>query len=64
MLILPQTIASFNGSFAPMFSKRIFEHATLLLVGVILTPGKRTVTSGLRVMGRSHDSTFRTTTAC
>jgi hypothetical protein len=60
MLTLPQTIATVIGAFAPMFSKRIFEHATLLLVGAILAPGKRTVTAVLRVMGRSHDQYFQT----
>jgi hypothetical protein len=30
-------------------------HVKLLLVGAILAPGTRTVTSVLRVMGRSHD---------
>jgi DDE superfamily endonuclease len=59
MLILPQTIATVIGAFAPMFSKRIFEHANLLLVGALLAPGKRPVTSVLRVMGRSHDQRFQ-----
>jgi DDE superfamily endonuclease len=31
----------------------------LLVVGAILAPGKRTVTSVLRVMGRSHDPSFQ-----
>jgi hypothetical protein len=59
MLILPQTIATVIGAFAPMFSKRIFEHAKLLLIGAILAPGKRTVTSVLHVMGSSHDRHFQ-----
>jgi hypothetical protein len=59
MLTLPQRIATVIGAFAPMFSKRIFEHAKLLLVGAILAPGKRTVTAVLRVMGRSHDQHFQ-----
>jgi hypothetical protein len=55
MLILPQTIAIVLGAFAPLFSKRIFEHVKLLVVGAILAPGKRTVTSVLRVMGKADD---------
>jgi hypothetical protein len=43
MLILPGPIAMVIGAFAPMFSKRIFEHVKLLVVGAILAPGKRTV---------------------
>ena len=38
-------------SFARLFSKRIWEHAQILLVGAILTPGQRTVTAALRIMG-------------
>ena len=59
MLILPGPIAMVIGAFAPMFSRRIFEHMKLLVVGAILAPGKRTVTSVLRVMGRSHDQSFQ-----
>ena len=59
MLILPGPIAMVIGAFAPMFSKRIFEHVKLLVVGAILAPGKRTVTSALRVMGKSHDRHFQ-----
>jgi hypothetical protein len=47
------------GAFAPLFSKRIFEHVKLLGVGAILAPGKRTVTSVLRVMGKADDRHFQ-----
>jgi hypothetical protein len=43
MPALPLAIATVIGAFAPFFSKRVFEHATLLLVGAILAPGRRTV---------------------
>jgi hypothetical protein len=59
MLTLPGPIVMVIGAFAPMFSKRIFDHVKLLVVGAILAPGKRTVTSVLRVMGRSHDQSFQ-----
>jgi hypothetical protein len=59
MLTLPQTIAIVLGAFAPLFSKRIFEHVKLLVVGAILAPGKRTVTSVLRVMGKADDRHFQ-----
>ena len=59
MLILPQTLAMVIGAFAPMFSKRVFEPVQLLIVGAILAPGKRTVTSALRVMGKSDDRPFQ-----
>jgi hypothetical protein len=59
MLTLLPKIATVMGAFAPMFSKRLFAHATLLRVGAILAPGKRTVTAVLHVMGRSHDQHFQ-----
>jgi DDE superfamily endonuclease len=44
--------------FAPLFSKRIWQHAQLLLVGAILAPGRRTVTSALRAMGLDREKRF------
>ena len=54
MLILPGPLVMVMGACAPMCSPRLFEPVTLLVVGAILAPGKRPVTSGLRVMGRSR----------
>jgi DDE superfamily endonuclease len=59
MLILPYSIVMVLGAFAPMFSKRGFEHAKLLMVGAILAPGKRTVTAVLRVMGKHDERHFQ-----
>jgi hypothetical protein len=56
---LPFTITVVIGAFAPLFSKRGFARAKLLLVGAILAPGKRTVTAVLRVMGKSADAHFQ-----
>jgi hypothetical protein len=44
--------------FAPLFSKRVWQHAQLLVVGAILAPGKRTVTSALRAMGLDQEKRF------
>ena len=44
--------------FAPLFSERVWTHAQILLVGSILAPGKRPVSSVLRVMGHSDDVHF------
>jgi hypothetical protein len=46
-------------AFAPLFSKPVFQHAQVLLMGAILSPGKRTVTAALRVMGLSQDAQFQ-----
>jgi len=44
--------------FAPLFSERVFEHVQVLMVGAILAPGKRTVSSALRAMGLDQRMTF------
>jgi hypothetical protein len=44
--------------FAQLFSDRVWLHAQVLVVGAVLAPGKRTVTSCLRVMGLSGERHF------
>ena len=44
--------------FAPLFSKRVFRHAQVLLIGAILAPGRRTVSSALRAMGLDREKRF------
>ena len=48
MLTLPAELLPLIVEFAPLFSKPVWEHAQVLLVGAILAPGKRTVTACLR----------------
>lgn len=60
MASLPLAVQSVILSFAPLFSKRVFEHARLLIVGAILAPGKRTVSAVLRVMGKGYEPQFQT----
>jgi hypothetical protein len=60
MLTLPFELTSLIVSFAPLFSKPVWQQAQVLLVGAILVPGKRTVTSALRVMGLSGERHFQT----
>ena len=47
-------------SFAPVFTKRVWQHVQVLLTGAILAPGKRTVTAALRVMVLSDERHFQT----
>ena len=55
MLNLPTEVAVFLAQFAPLFTPSVWYHAQILLIGAILTPGKRTVTAILSVMGlRQH----------
>ena len=58
MLTLPDAIISVLQPFSTLFRDRTWSKAQLLLVGAILAPRKRTVTSALRVMGLSDDAGF------
>jgi DDE superfamily endonuclease len=60
MLTLPTELLTVIVSFAPLFSKPVWEHVKVLIVGAILAPGKRTVTAALRVMGLSTEKNFQT----
>jgi hypothetical protein len=44
--------------FVPLFSKRVWQHAQVLLAGAILAPGARTVSSALRAMGLDQEKRF------
>jgi len=59
MLTLPDEYNTLFKQFQPFFSKRVWPLALLLLVGAILTPGKRTVTAILRIMGLSQERHFQ-----
>src|SRR3954465_3917611 len=58
MLHLPARFAAIIVAFAPLFRHRTWRHAEVLLVGAILAPGKRTVTSLLRITGLSRERHF------
>ena len=58
MLGLPARFAALILSFAPLFRYRSWRHAEVLLIGAILAPGKRTVTSLLRITGLSGEPRF------
>ena len=51
MFGVPQEVLVVLCAFAPLFSKPVWSHARILAIGAILSTGKRTVTSALRVMG-------------
>ncbi len=55
---LPARFAGVIIAFAPLFVHRSWRHAQTLLIGAILAPGRRTVASLLRIMGRSHKRDF------
>src|SRR3954454_133926 len=56
---LPACFASLILTFAPVFvQQRTWRRAELLLIGAILAPGKRTVTSLLRIVGLGRERRF------
>jgi DDE superfamily endonuclease len=55
---MPQEVLVVLYAFAPLFSKPVWNHAKTLAIGSILSRGKRTVTSALRVMGLREEKRF------
>lgn len=56
---LPTAIIQVLRPFEWAFSEQVWEWVKVLLVGAILTPGKRTVTAALRVMGLQGERQFQ-----
>jgi len=55
---LPARFAAVISTFTPVFlQQRTWRRAELLLIGAILAPGKRTVTSLLRITGLTQPGT-------
>lgn len=59
MRVLPPEFLSLLVEFSPFFSRRVWERVLILVAGSILSPGKRTVTSCLRVLGMSREAHFQ-----
>jgi DDE superfamily endonuclease len=58
MRALPTAMIPVLAPFAPLFSKRVWQHAQVLLMGAILAPGQRTVGSALRALGIDQQKRF------
>ena len=59
MLVLPSRFAAVILTFTPVFvQQRTWHYAEALLIGAILAPGQRTVTSLLRIVGLSRERRF------
>ena len=58
MLTLPEAIIPILQPFSTLFQQRTWTKAQVLLVGAILAPRKRAITSALRAMGLSDDAGF------
>lgn len=59
MPTLPAELLSLIVVFSPLFSKPVWEHAKVLLLGALLQRGQRTVTACLRVVGLSEEKCFQ-----
>jgi hypothetical protein len=59
MQTLPAMMLHLLNPFVPLFSRRVWPHAQVLLAGAILAPGKRTVSTALRVMGLGQTEQFQ-----
>ena len=59
-LSLPATFTSVISIFVSVFSRPVWQPAKVLLAGAILAPGKRTVSSVLRLMGQADEPHFQT----
>ena len=58
MPTLPLAMIAVAASFAPLFSRRVWGHAQVLLAGAILAPAHRTVAAALRAMGLAQTKQY------
>jgi DDE superfamily endonuclease len=56
--IAPPILVSLMEAFRGFFTAPVWDHVLVLMTGVVLTPGKRTVSAALRIMGLSEASDF------
>ncbi|MDP9363111.1 MAG: transposase, partial [Chloroflexota bacterium] len=54
----PPAMLPVLAAFAPLFSRRVWRHALVLVVGTILAPGRRTVAAALRAAGLARGKRF------
>ena len=59
MQLLPADIVALLAPFAPLFSRPVWRHVQVLLVGAILAPGRRMVSSVLRAVGLGSLAQFQ-----
>ena len=57
---LPERFLSQLAGFTDLFTRPTWSNVLVLLAGAILAPGRRTVTTALRILGRECDPDFCT----
>ena len=55
---LPERFLSRLVGFADLFTCPTWSNVLLLLAGAVLAPGRRTVSTALRILGRERDPNF------
>src|SRR3954471_14602974 len=55
---VPAVLAVWMQPFGCFFTSAVWRHVLVLVAGVVLAPGRRTVTAALRVMGLDHGAGF------
>src|SRR4051812_9073638 len=55
---VPAVLAAWLQPFAASFTPAVWRHVLVLVAGVVLAPGRRTVTAALRVMGLDQGAGF------
>lgn len=58
MSAVPDSLERWMAPFAPRFTRPTWRHVLALVAGALLTPGRRTVTAALSIMGRREDGGF------
>ena len=56
--IVPSILVSLMAAFRDFFSAPVWDHVLVLVTGAVLTPGKRTVSATLRIMGLADAADF------
>ena len=58
MFNIPEEFSKQISVFAPLFTKKVFKHVKILLMGSVLVVGRRTVCSALRAVGLEQEKQF------
>ena len=56
--IVPPVLLTLMAAFRDFFTAPVWDHVLILVTGAVLTPGKRTVSAVLRIMGLAQAADF------
>jgi len=56
--IVSPTLIGLMAAFRNFFTAPVWDHVLVLITGAVLTPGRRTVSAALRIMGREQSEDF------